>query len=98
MLKMTQNENHKKTIAQWIKELPEASYGFLGNKSVTITFDKTEANQIIEALDNYTALKQKNARLVEVLGDIAYCKTWTLNNRPMDIVSIALEALAENKE
>jgi hypothetical protein len=51
-------------------------------------------SQIIDSQkQTHDALIKMNQELIEALGDIAYCKTWTLNNRPMDIVSIALKAL-----
>lgn len=38
-----------------------------------------------------------NQELVEALEDIAYAKSYTVQNKPMELVSIALKALAKHK-
>lgn len=43
-------------------------------------------------------LQAQNRRLVEALEDIAYCKSWTINNKPLSLVSTAIKALKSVRE
>jgi hypothetical protein len=58
----------------------------------TISAPQTEYLTDI-VLDQDTRIKE----LEEALESIAYCKTWTVNNRPRELVSIALAALSKHK-
>jgi len=42
------------------------------------------------------ALECENARYGTALKDIAYAKSWIVQRKPMNLVSIALEALSPN--
>ncbi len=54
--------------------------------SLNDDLDKANAAFIIKACNSHD-------NLITALRDIAYCKTFTAQNNPMDLVKIALEAL-----
>ncbi len=54
--------------------------------SLNDDLDKANAAFIIKACNSHD-------NLITALRDIAYCKTFTAQNNPMDLVKVALEAL-----
>ena len=62
--------------------------------------NEDDAQFIAAAPEMMTVIREQQRLLglaVEGLGDIAYMKSWNVNNRPMDMVCIAIKTLAELK-